>query len=299
MITQENKVKIIVNSSRLETPVQGSLDFPCAGYYTTGTEADTVEIPWHYHPEFEIIMVLQGEKEVHLPGTTYAIQAGECLFINSNVLHYALTRPHCVFRSLVFSPSLVYGGDTSVFRKKYIDPLIRQNLPGFLINGQTEWETLFQQQLSRAFSALEKEPYGYEFTAREALSACCLLCYRELHNSYEDQPRNTLTDEVRLRQMLDYIRLHYTEPVTLQDIAQAAHIGIRECLRCFRQTIGIPPMQYLKKYRIGISADLLVLHPQATVASIASECGFDSPSYYAMTFRRFYHLTPQEYRFRS
>lgn len=296
MITQETKVRIIVNSSRLESSSQGTLDFPCAGYFTTGLETGSVEIPWHYHPEFECIAVLQGEKEVHLPGAVYHIHPGECLFINSGVLHYTQTKPNSIFRSIVFSPSLIYGGETSVFRKKYIDPLTRLCLKGYLLSGRHSWEQHFQKSFIAAFNALKKESFGYEFQVRELLSECCSTLYHELSGQYESRIKKESADEIRLRQMLDYIRLHYSEHLELSDIAASASIGVRESLRCFKSTIGTSPMQYLKKYRISQGADLLLMSRTDTVATIAGMCGFESPSYFSSVFRRFYHQTPEEYR---
>ena len=33
-----------------------------------------------------------------------------------------------------------------------------------------------------------------------------------------------------------------------------------------------------------------------TVAEVASHCGFDSPSNFAQTFRKYYHCSPRDFR---
>ena len=96
--------------------------------------------------------------------------------------------------------------------------------------------------------------------------------------------------------MLEYIHLHFSEPVTLSDIAKAADIGERECLRCFRRMIQLPPMQYLLKYRVMQGAKLLLQEPGISVSQAAMQCGFDSPSHFSKMFRRFYDCSPREYR---
>lgn len=96
--------------------------------------------------------------------------------------------------------------------------------------------------------------------------------------------------------MLDYIHHHFEEDLTLREIARAADIGERECLRCFQRTIQLSPMQYLLKYRIMRGADLLLQNPSDSISEIASLCGFDSPSNFAKMFKRFYSTTPREYR---
>lgn len=96
--------------------------------------------------------------------------------------------------------------------------------------------------------------------------------------------------------MLQYIQAAYAEPLTLAEIAKAADLSERECLRCFHRMIGDSPVQYLLKYRLMQSAELLRTQPAAGIAEISAACGFDSPSYFSRQFRRFYQCTPREYR---
>lgn len=78
--------------------------------------------------------------------------------------------------------------------------------------------------------------------------------------------------------------------------ARAANIGERECLRCFQRTVRLSPMQYLLKYRVARGAEMLRAEPGCSVSQIAVACGFDSPSNFSKMFRRFYGLSPREYR---
>ena len=106
-------------------------------------------------------------------------------------------------------------------------------------------------------------------------------------------------DEYRVQQMLTYIQKNFVHSITVGDIAGAAGIGERECLRCFQKTIHVPPIQYLLKYRIMQGAEALLARPTDSIAEIAVACGFDSPSNFSQHFRRFYNCTPREYRSRS
>lgn len=96
--------------------------------------------------------------------------------------------------------------------------------------------------------------------------------------------------------MLDYIHGNFTDNLVLADVAKAADIGERECLRCFQRTIQIFPMQYLLKYRIMQGADLLIKKPASSVSEIATLSGFESPSNFTKMFKRFYNCTPREYK---
>ena len=56
------------------------------------------------------------------------------------------------------------------------------------------------------------------------------------------------------------------------------------------------PMQYLLKYRVARGAEELRARPADTVARVAAACGFDSPSNFTKNFRRFYGVSPKQYR---
>ena len=103
-------------------------------------------------------------------------------------------------------------------------------------------------------------------------------------------------DAVRMEKMLEFIQAHYPESITTAAIANAANLSERECLRCFQRVMRESPIQYLLKYRLMQSAGKLRSQPDASIAEISAQCGFDYPSYYSSQFRRFYLCSPREYR---
>ena len=156
------------------------------------------------------------------------------------------------------------------------------------------------QAFREACNALAAERPGYEFAVRDKLSAVCMALYRHYAADFQQAgPLRSNLDEVRMQQMLTCIQENFSHGLTLADIARAAGIGERECLRCFQKTIHIPPMQYLLKYRIMQGADILLARPDESIAQVAAACGFDSPSNFSQQFRRFYRCTPREYRLRG
>ena len=140
------------------------------------------------------------------------------------------------------------------------------------------------------------EPSGFEFTVREELSQICLFLYDQFRPDGDAPSEMQSLDEERIKKMLTYIHTHFEESLTVAEIADAAAISQRECLRCFQKTIQLSPIQYVLKYRIMQGADQLLTKPTKSIAAIAAACGFDSQSHFAKTFKRFYAHTPREYR---
>ena len=103
-------------------------------------------------------------------------------------------------------------------------------------------------------------------------------------------------NSVRVAKILSFIEQHYSKNLTLSNLADIVHISEREMLRCFKKITGESPIQYLLKYRLIQSASILTECPDKNIATVAKECGFDSPAYYAKKSREYYLCTPTEYR---
>lgn len=95
--------------------------------------------------------------------------------------------------------------------------------------------------------------------------------------------------------MLEYIHANYGQEVTVDQIASAAAVSERECMRCFKNTIGTTPMQYLKQYRVQTAMRLLSTTDNL-VGDIGCACGFADMSYFSKTFRELQGCTPSAYR---
>lgn len=280
-----------------ELSSHGTAEFPCAGYAFPVSAQSPV--PWHWHEEMEIIGLKSGGIKVLVPGKEFQLKAGDCIVINSNVPHSAEGEREGELRSIVFHPLFTAGTWESVFAKKYIIPLTDGER--FLAcMGERRQESGKNRGLAehfwRAFQGLERTEPGFEFTVREELSRICLLLYEELGIGREQFKYDPGHDSIRIRKMLGFIHSHYASKMTLSGIAASAGIGERECLRCFQRSIKTPPMQYLLKYRIMQGAAMLLAEPQKSIAQVAADCGFDSPSNFSMMFRRFYGQAPREYR---
>ncbi len=279
--------------SQRELHPHGTTRFPCAGYITECTAAPEGIVPWHWHSELEIALVVKGSVIWRTPGVTCPCRTGDLIILNGNTLHSAMGTPEGTLHSLVFSPRLLTGSSSLVFSDKYIQPLM--NCSAFsctVLSGSSDCIPSFLA----AFDAMAQTPFAYEFTIREALTGILLSLYRQYEDKLTEAQSFQTADNERIERMLAFIHAHYHENISLEDISRAGQIGRRECLRCFQRTIAESPIQYLLKYRLMESAQMLISQPGAGMSEVSGACGFDSPSYFSKQFRRLYQCTPGEYR---
>jgi DNA-binding response OmpR family regulator len=97
-----------------------------------------------------------------------------------------------------------------------------------------------------------------------------------------------------VRKAMAYLNGHYSEAFSRKDLAH--HIGIsdRYLTRCFRQEMGITPLEYLNRYRIRKAGELLESGQNVTETTFA--VGFSSVSYFSRLFEKEVGLSPSAYR---
>ncbi len=285
------KCLIRTNRDMREIQAHGTLDFPSAVYYSERGNTSPDAVSWHWHEEFEILYIKEGQCRVQVPGEEYTLKEEDTAVINSNTLHYIVGDPFFKLESFVFSPLLLTGTADSAFSRKYIRPVIDSAFKIWITKHESDRESF-----RKAYGAQRDESFAYEFTVRENLSRIMLSLYHDKEDTLTLSPAAKDADSERIEKMLDFIHTHYSENITLEDIASSAVLSTREALRCFRRTISDTPIQYLLKYRLMQSASLLKNSPALSIAEITSLCGFDYPCYFSKQFRRFYQCTPKEYR---
>lgn len=97
-----------------------------------------------------------------------------------------------------------------------------------------------------------------------------------------------------LQRALSHIDDHAAEPLTVADIAAAAHVSIRALQYAFRRHLDTTPMAYVRRVRLAHAHhDLATAAPEtATVADIATRWGFFHPARFAALYRETYRTTP-------
>ncbi len=278
-----------------ELKEHGTPLFPVACY---DNSSENGGIPWHWHEECEVSVMVSGKASVFADGKQYEYREGEGFFINSGVLHSirSLGGTEFHYRTVVFHPRLVSGGVESVIWFRYIEPLISDKgcrCVHFDISDPRSGAAV--RHINSAWEECMAEREGYEFRVREPLSKLVYMLSGNRPKRLELVPDRELRDEERIKVMLRYIHEHYSEELLISDIAKCASVSKSECLRCFHRIIGVTPLRYLIRYRIEKAAELLS-ESELKIMDIGAMCGFQDMSYFARTFRKLKGCTPAEYR---
>jgi len=96
----------------------------------------------------------------------------------------------------------------------------------------------------------------------------------------------------RIARVLDTLHTEYAEVISVEHLANQAHMSVSGFHRAFRQVTSETPLQYLKKIRLNKAKDLIVTEgKQATEAAML--VGYTSPSQFSREFKRHFNATPR------
>ena len=246
----------------------------------------------HWHEDLQFIYVLSGAVEVVTLETRTPLHKGEGIFINKNVVHLVRKDGSCHYNSFIFPDYFLkfYPGSPAG------DPVAQlvesQTLPLVPIKDRAENRAVLRALKKLSALEGEKSPlYPYE-----VLTALCSL-WLELCRTVTPAQRAPLKNTVsaRMTLFLRYIEQHYSEPISLENLAQSAHVSKSECLRCFKASLQMAPYQYLMEYRLSKAAQLL-RSTDLPVGEIAGRVGFSQASHFGKCFREKTGLAPGAYR---
>ncbi len=98
-----------------------------------------------------------------------------------------------------------------------------------------------------------------------------------------------------IRKAAEYIAAHFSEDVTLSEVAEQIPINPSYLSTMFKQVTGHSFKEHLNHVRIQ-EAQRLLLHSDYSILEISVACGFSEQSYFTKVFRKYTGLTPKQYR---
>ena len=98
-----------------------------------------------------------------------------------------------------------------------------------------------------------------------------------------------------IRRAVAFVGEHFTEPITLSQIASEAGLSRFHFCRRLRQQVGVPFHEYVQALRIK-RARVLLSEERLTVTEVAYAIGFNDLSHFDKVFNRMVRVSPTRYR---
>lgn len=254
----------------------------------------------HQHLNFEIMRVTSGSGTYCTANGNFPILPGDIFIFCSNEWHCiteAGKNGLCI-TNLQFNPSFVHSSYTSFpdMTSALNANFCFSHSPGFQ-NRIPAKDTL---QLETLFTSIHKElaePLPeYKLSVKSLLSLFLISLIRFYH--YAKYEKNANTEQfLTIQKALYYIDSHFTEKITLQELATLAGLTPNYFCFLFKQVNNMTLSDYISAKRIDKAIQLLAAEgSQNNIIDIAASCGYSNTANFNKIFKKTTGMTPSEYR---
>lgn len=243
----------------------------------------------HHHERHRVVCVTAGLACVAGAWGRTEVRGGDVLVFAPGDPHGVTADaedPPCLL-AVEFVPGAVLSGGEHRLVTRIFDgrPVIRCSRAAAREAERLVHLIRAEQRRGRAAGAVAVRAY---------LMALLVLLYRRRQRNRSAPPRE-LVVEPALREAQQLMEEHFAEPVRLADLADRAHLSVRQFTARFKRAFGVTPLQYLTRLRVAAAQELLCRSDQG-VAAIAREVGYENLSHFYRTFVQHTGMPPGRYR---
>ncbi|NCC42917.1 MAG: AraC family transcriptional regulator [Clostridia bacterium] len=273
-------------------PDPSFLETQCLHYYNevlsiaaTGIQHGQKTISFHHaHCEYEFLIPYGPIPLLILDGKTYFGENGYVYPTNPLVIHgtkfQIANTPH----------------DNIVIDQIFFDNLLaRKGYSGWKFIGRIPLTEDIKTYLQHFKNEFIRDDF-HDPDKLQALSYLLASSLAEAGLTYSRTRKDSAyTYQKGMAQIAAYISAHYTEPLTIDGLADMCGVTPTYFISSFKKTIGLSPHQYLSKLRLSNAKHLLET-TDLSIQRIAYLCGFQRANTFASLFRSTYGQSPLQFR---
>lgn len=254
--------------------------------------------PWHYHPEFELVLVTAGTGKRFIGDHICDFAPGNLALIGPNLPHtyhndekYYEENSRLRAKSIVvhFLEESLGAGFLSLPESGQLRKLLSQSARGLDITGKT----------NRAVSDRMKELVSLNGLSRwlKLVEILHILAAAGEYHYISRIPVNGQNEKEdgRMAKVMDYVLKNYTSEISVNDVARLLNMADNSFSRYFSQRTRKTFTSFVNEVRLNHACKLLIEN-RLSVAQICFECGFNNLSNFNKHFKELYGRTPLAYR---
>ncbi|MCI8543973.1 MAG: AraC family transcriptional regulator [Lachnospiraceae bacterium] len=246
------------------------------------------------HDYLEIAYIFAGEGKYRIEDKIYLVQEGDLLILNPGVRHQALSCPEAEVPSTEF-----FVGFSDIRITGCQDNFLP--LPGGEYILHTAGE--LRQRFLKICSSMEAENavrrQGRYFMMKSYLVQLLLLIIREQCEPME-RPKGCAFESANrkyvVEQIISYIEDHYSEKISLDQIAENMYLSPFYISRIFKNETGNAPIRHLINIRLEKAKELLEGGYEGSIQEVAARVGYDDAYHFSKLFKKRYGISPSQAR---
>lgn len=256
-------------------------------------EGDSFSCFWHFHPENELTLVLDGSGHRMVGDNIGSLESTDLVLIGANLPHdfYTQSLPEREVKVIVIHFREDFLGP-EFFNQRLLKPvkrLLRKAEVGLAIKGHERNQVIEKMKRLRP-----EDKFEGMIALLEMLEVLARTEVEPL-SSYGFAPELTEFDQGQLKKICRYVLENLDRKIYLYEIA--GRLGLTEASfsRYFKSRTGKTFTEFVNELRIGRACRMLT-EGGLKITDIAFASGFDNLSHFNRQFRKIKSMCPREYR---
>ena len=279
-----------------ETKPHTSAEFPY-NTYLCSIPKDFPSVPLHWHAELELIVIKKGRGYVSADLEKRSVSSGDIVLIRPGQLHSIEQEQNYImeYENIILKPELLISGDNDLCAVRFILPFINGEIPsGTFLTPSLSYYKDVSECIRQIDLLCDARPEGYQLAVKGLLFQFFYLLISNRQKK-ETAPASRTKSLEKMKTILKYVEEHYTEHISIDDMASLTYYSKSHFMKFFKQRMGTGFIEYLNEYRLTMAKRLLK-SSDASVLEIAEQSGFDNLSYFNRIFKRKYGMPPGKWR---
>lgn len=247
---------------------------------------------WHYHPEYELTLILKGSGRRLVGDSHENFKAGDLVLIGPNLPHTWVSdvsqKENVAAVVVQFSVHFIERF-SELTEFSAINKLLSRAAQGVSLKGKKSTEIVHNLKLLTEKTGVEKIT-----DLLHILNELSKLKSASLVSSFY-QPLKGKKNENRINKVCQYVQKHSSEKLSIHKAAALVHLSPGAFCKFFKRISGKTFSDYVNEIRIAnICNQLMATDKQ--VAEIAYYNGFETLTYFNRVFLKKTGVCPREYR---
>ena len=248
------------------------------------------DVELHHHDFFEVYFLIAGDVTYLIDGKMVHVMPGDLLLISPRQLHQVCIQPEMS----AYERYVLWVDPTVIHRLSSTQSDLSIGLSDYShhLRLKSQDRSRVQAILESLHREVDAEDYGSDLLRQALLTQLLVTVNRLATQQGSWMEEHSQTDQA-VEQVMGYVNLHYSEPLTLDMLAEKCFVSKYHLSREFNRRMGTSIYHYIQKKRLLIAQQLMDQGKRPN--EVYCLCGFNDYTCFYRAFKSEYGIAPREY----
>ena len=268
----------------MQYEVRGYLKEPFRLFHLADSRREHIE--YHYHTFHKIIILLAGRAGYAIEGERYDLSPGDFVLVGRGSIHRPEVREDDFYERMILYISPAYLASLGT-EDCDLEGCFRQAQTAFRYVYRDEGGSRVRQLFETLARTVREGGYGAALLERAQFLELMVEVNRVCRGGHQVQ---AAAGDSKVVALLQYLNLHLTEELSIDQLAERFYISKYHMMRRFRQETGYSVHGYLTEKRLLLAQQLLARG--CTPAEAAVQAGYQDYSTFSRAYKKQFGRSP-------